>query len=158
MKLPPLVLAFPLLLVSCSNDPVAQDIKAYDKVANMIINTGAGQMQSQLLNATTNDTRAKILGDYADAMSNEATVLGAYPAKTPEVKAISGKIAAAMKKAADGARSQQSVIAGAASDADGKIAAKAAIRENEAVTKELIAAFVEFNQLANKHKVDVNIL
>lgn len=143
----------PLLLAACAGDPVAEDIKEFNELADKTVSkSGTDEMMSKMRAATTNEEKSKLLGEYASATRKQAETLSAFKADTPEMEAISEKIAGGLNKAADGAAAGQKAFAsGEQSDAS-----KASSQMNEGF-REFMAGASEMRKLAKEKNVSLKI-
>lgn len=104
MKLRYLLVAAPLILAACSQDPLAEDIKEFDALADKTVSkTSTNELMTGMRSAKTDEDKAKLLGTYAETTRKQAETLAAFKADTPEMKAVSEKISGGLQKAADGA-------------------------------------------------------
>ena len=104
MKLRYLLVAAPLLLAACSQDPLAEDIKEFDQLADKTVSKeSTNELMMGMRSAKTDEDKAKLLGAYAETTRKQAETLATFKADTPEMKAVSEKISGGLQKASEGA-------------------------------------------------------
>lgn len=112
MKFRALLIAAPLLLAACSQDPLAEDIKEFNELAEKTVPPEVtDKFMTDMRSAKTEEDKAKLLGNYADVTRKQAETLGAFKADTPEMTAIVDKMSSGLTKAADGAATGQKAYA-----------------------------------------------
>lgn len=146
-------LAAPLLLAACAGDPVVEDLKEFNQLADKTISkAGTDSLMTKMRSATTNEDKAKLLGEYATATHKQAATLSAFEGKSPEMEAISEKIAGGLKKTGDAAALGQKAYA--TENSDDSIKASQTMNEG---MREAMTGMSEMRKLAKEKNVSLKI-